>query len=74
MTQADYLNRLYILQNQIWDLWNWRRKRSLYGLRYTLYCNCSEKLNAKFEKTYRNYSAWCRRHHAENYFRRTEPF
>ena len=69
MTQADYLKRLYMLQEQIWDCMAWRHNRPIYGLRHTLFCNCMAKLTEEFERTYRNYSAWCRRHHEENYFR-----
>lgn len=68
-THDDYLNRLYMLQSQMRHCVAWRWNRELYGLRHTLFCNCLTKLSEVFERTYRNYSAWCRRNHEENLWR-----
>lgn len=68
MSHDDYLKKLYVLQDLMCYWMSWRRDVSVYGIRHEICCDGMTKLTGFFEKTYRNYCAWCRRHKEENLF------
>lgn len=68
MTHDDYLKRLYILQDLLAKWWSWRCSVEVFGIRDTITSDGFVRTTDAFERTYRNYRSWCRRHYEDNLF------